>query len=62
MDKITGAEFARLAHTAKGFGPGGRYTLVEWIEFQVTALRIFDAIGDVQASIGDMQTVLVAQR
>lgn len=56
--QMTGQEFARLAHTAKGFGPGGAYTLVEWINFQVASLMVLDSINAVQATIGDMQTTL----
>lgn len=31
MTKLTGAEFAYLAYSARGFGLGGNMTLVEYI-------------------------------
>lgn len=58
LNTLTPREFARLAHTAKGFGANGRFTLVEWIEFQVAALRVMDCLDNIQASLGDMQTTL----
>ena len=66
MTQMTGAEFARLAYTARGFGLGGRMTLVEYIahvaaqeaERAVAAQALRDAVSDTQKIVRDTANAL----
>lgn len=64
LKQLTPAEFARLAYTARGFGPGGRLTLVQHIaevaaseaEAAVARQALKDAIDDVRKTVAELRS------